>query len=201
MKLFFSPTSPYVRKCLAVATELGLAQRITLLPSKASPVAADASLTDTNPLGKVPTLITDDGQAIYDSRVICEYLDALGAGGLFPTGAARWPALTQQALGDGLLDACLLARYEDVLRPEALRWPDWREGQLDKVRRALQVLEAAAPQLGGLAHIGTLSIGCALWYVDLRFAELAWRSQHPRLAAWQAVFGQRPSMQAEWALD
>ncbi len=200
MKLFFSPTSPYVRKCLVVATELGLAGRITLLPSQASPVAADARITASNPLGKVPTLITDDGQALYDSRVICDYLDALGAGGLFPTGSARWPALTQQALGDGLLDACLLARYEDVLRPEALRWADWRAGQLDKVGRALQVLEAAAPQLGGLAHIGTLTIGCALWYVDLRFAELAWRTHHPKLAAWLAVFGQRPSLQGEWAL-
>ena len=200
MKLFFSPTSPYVRKCLAVATELGLADRITLLPSLASPLDADASIAACNPLGKVPTLITDDGQAIYDSRVICEYLDALGAGGLFPTGAARWPALTQQALGDGLLDACLLARYEDVLRPETLRWPAWREGQLDKVRRALQLLEVDAPRLGGQAHIGTLSIGCALWYVDLRFGELAWRTHHPSLAAWQAVFSQRPSMQAEWTL-
>ena len=200
MKLFFSPNSPYVRKCLATAMEVGLAERIELLPSQASPVAPDSSITERNPLGKVPTLITDDGQALYDSRVICEYLDHLGGGKLFPQGAARWPALTLQALGDGLLDASLLARYEEALRPEALRWGDWRQGQLDKVGRVLQALEADAPALAGAVHIGTLSVGCALWYLDLRFAELNWRAHYPRLAAWQAVFGQRPSMTAQWAL-
>ncbi len=200
MKLFFSPTSPYVRKCLVTAMELGLTDRIELLLGKASPVLPDTAIAEHNPLGKVPTLITDDGQALYDSRVICEYLDHLAGGQLFPKGPARWQALTLQALGDGLLDASLLARYEEALRPEALRWSDWRQGQLDKVRRALQALESGSPALDQQVHIGTLTIGCALWYIDLRFGELAWRDSHPKLAAWQAAFGQRASMKAEWSL-
>ncbi len=200
MKLFFSPTSPYVRKCLAAALELGLSDRIELLLGKGSPVLPDTAIAEHNPLGKVPTLITDDGQALYDSRVICEYLDHLAGGQLFPKGQARWQALTLQALGDGLLDASLLARYEEALRPEALRWSDWRQGQLDKVRRALHALESGSPALDQQVHIGTLTIGCALWYIDLRYGELAWRDSHPKLAAWQAGFGQRASMKAEWAL-
>lgn len=200
MKLFFSPTSPYVRKCMACAYELGLVDRIQLLPSKVHPVDRDAAIVAVNPLGKVPTLVTDEGQALYDSRVICEYLNAISGGMLFPTDASRWNALALQALADGMLDACLLARYEDVTRPEALRWADWRQGQLDKVAAALATLEAGTPVLDQSAHIGTLATGCALGYLDLRFPELAWRDSHPKLAAWWAAFGARPSMTAVWSL-
>lgn len=201
MKLFFSPTSPYVRKCLAAAYELGLVDRITLLVSQAHPVNRDASIIVANPLGKVPTLVTDDGQALYDSRVICEYLDHLGGSKLFPTDASRWNALALQSLGDGILDAALLARYEDVARPENLRWADWRRGQLDKVATSLAALEAGTPALDDTVHIGTLTIGCALWYLDLRYSEeIVWRNTHPKLAAWWAQFGARPSMQASWSI-
>ncbi len=206
MQLFFSPTSPYVRKCLASAQELGLSGRISLLPSAAHPVDRDGRILVHNPLGKVPTLLTDDGRALYDSRVICEYLDSLGPGGggmLFPGGAVRWDALTLQALGDGILDAALLARYEDALRPEPLRWADWRAGQLDKVRTALAALGtpgSGAPALDDSVHIGSISLGCALWYLDLRFPDLGWRDQQPRVAQWWERFGQRPSMAATWTL-
>lgn len=122
MKLHFSPTSPYVRKCMVSAHELGVADRITLLPSKAHPVDRDATLVATNPLGKVPAFITDDGLVLYDSRVICEWLDSSFNGRLFPReGTARWHALVLQSLADGILDAALLARYEEAARPEALR--------------------------------------------------------------------------------
>ena len=182
------------------AQELGLGERIELLPSNAHPVQRDAQIIASNPLGKVPTLITDDGTALYDSRVICEYLDALAGGTLFPhSGAARWQALTLQALADGMLDA-LLARYEDVARPEALRWPEWRAAQLDKLSTSLAALEAATATLTDRVDIGTLSLGCALRYADLRFPDLNWRPGHPRVAAWAQAFGQRPSMQAVWAL-
>ena len=200
MKLFFSPTSPYVRKCMACAHELGLVDRIQLLPSKAHPVDRDANIVAANPLGKVPTLVTDEGQALYDSRVICEYLNAIGGGTLFPTDGSRWNALALQALADGMLDACLLARYEEVARPEALRSADWRRGQLDKVASALAALEAGTPALDQNVHIGNLATGCALGYLDLRFPELAWRDHHSKLAAWWAAFGARPSMTAVWAL-
>ena len=225
MKLYFSPFSPYVRKCLVVGHELGLGARITLLSSSVHPVTRDVSVIALNPLGKVPTLVTDDGEALYDSRVICEYLDALAGGRLFPpSGPARWQALTLQALGDGILDAALLARYEDVARPEAIRWPEWRAGQLDKIATSLAALERgldvvakegmagdatehktdrgkrSASALSDRADIGTIAIGCALWYLDVRFADLGWRDRNPLVARWYAAFSQRPSMQASWAL-
>ena len=213
MKLYFSPFSPYVRKCLVVGHELGLDTRITLLPSSVHPVTRDQTVIARNPLGKVPTLLTDDSQALYDSRVICEYLDDLAGGSLFPkTGAARWQALTLQALGDGMLDAALLARYEDVTRPEAIRWKEWRAGQLDKIETSLAYLErdakfegdanleGGARALSQRADIGTLAIGCALWYLDVRFSELDWRTRYTKVALWYAAFALRPSMQMTWAI-
>lgn len=201
MKLFFSPTSPYVRKCLVSAHELGLIGRIELLPANAHPVQRDQTIIAHNPLGKVPTLITDDGLVLYDSRVICEYLDDLAGGTLFPrSGAARWQALALQSLADGVLDAALLARYETALRPEALRWADWLAGQLDKVATSLAALEADVARLDDRIDIGVLSVGCALGYLDLRFADWNWRARAPKLARWAAVLEQRPSMQAKWSI-
>ena len=201
MKLYFSATSPYVRKCLVTAHELGVAERITLLPSNAHPVQRDAKLVAQNPLGKVPTLVSDDGLVLYDSRVICEYLDTTFGGQLFPRDSgARWQALTLQSLADGMLDAALLARYEEAARPEALRWDDWRAGQLDKLHTSLASLEAAPAQLHGRVDIGTLSLGCALGYIDLRFDSLGWRGYYPHVAAWAAGFMQRPSMAAKWSV-
>jgi len=200
MKLHFSPTSPYVRKCMVSAHELGVADRITLLPSKAHPVDRDATLVATNPLGKVPAFITDDGLVLYDSRVICEWLDSSFNGRLFPReGAARWHALVLQSLADGILDAALLARYEEAARPEALRWPDWQAGQIDKIRTALLSLDQAPEQLQGRVDIGTLSLACALGYLDLRYDAWGWRTRFPRLAEWAAGFMQRPSLQASWS--
>jgi len=201
MQLYFSPFSPYVRKCLVSAMELGLDERIELLPSQAHPVQRSRELIATNPLGKVPTMLTDDGQVLYDSRVICEYLNQLAGGTLFPpAGTARWQALTLQALGDGVLDAALLVRYEDAARPEALRWADWRVAQLDKAHTAFAALEAEPTLLEARIDIGSITIGCAIWYLDLRFADLAWRDRCPGVAAWYAGFSQRPSMQKIWAL-
>jgi len=202
MKLFFSPTSPYVRKCLVAARELGLDQRIELLPSNAHPVQRDRKLIDNNPLGKVPTFVTDDGQVLYDSRVICEYLDHLAGGKLFGApGKARWTALTLQALGDGILDGALLARYEDVARPEPLRWSDWRAGQLDKGETSLAWLEAHPELLDATrVDIGSIALACALWYLDLRFGDIGWRGRHAGVARWYEAFSQRPSLQASWSL-
>ena len=123
-------------------------------------------------------------------------------GALFPrSGAARWNTLTLQALGDGILDGALLARYEDAARPEPLRWPEWRAGQLDKAETSLAHLAAHPALLApGRVDIGTLTVACALWYLDLRFADLGWRDRHPAVAAWYAGFSQRPSLQAAWAL-
>ena len=199
MKILFSPFSPFVRKCLVMAHELGL--KIDLLPSSAHPVNRDREIIAVNPLGKVPTFFTDDGQVLYDSRVICEYLDHLGGGRLIPPpGPGRWSTLTLQSLGDGMLDAALLARYETVARPEPQQWPAWRDAQLDKIETSMAALEAHPEWLRDRFDIGAITIGCALWYLDLRFGDNGWRDRHPGLAAWYAAFSQRDSMRQNWQL-
>lgn len=194
MQLYFNPASPYVRKVRVSAHELGLSNEIELISVSLTPVSPHAGVRSGNPIGKIPTLITEDGTAFYDSPVICEYLDALAGGNrIFPaSGAARWTALRRQALADGIMDAAVLMRYEEAARPKELRWQAWVDGQLLKVRTALDALERE--DLEGVFDIGTLSIACALGYLDLRFASEAWRNGRPRLAAWASAIGQRPSL-------
>jgi glutathione S-transferase len=196
MKLYFSPTSPYARKVRIAATELGLATRIELQAVSLTPVNPDDGLRARNPLGKIPALVADDGTVLYDSRVICEYLDALAGGDrLFPAaGAARWTALRRQALADGITDAAVLVRYELALRPQERQWTIWADAQLLKVRTGLDALERE--NLGGRFDIGAISIACALGYLDFRFASEGWQKTRPRLAAWYAPLGARPSVGA-----
>ena len=197
MKILHAAASPFVRKCLVAAHELGLADRIERVPAAAHPVNRDPSIVAHNPLGKVPTLITDDGAVLYDSRVICEYLNALADGNLIPRqGPERWQVLTSQSLADGIMDAAVLTRYETFARPEPLRWSDWTTGQLAKVTSALAVLEKHASGFRDRVDIGTIAFGCALGYLDFRFATLAWRDRHPNTAAWYQWFGGRDSMLA-----
>ncbi|MEK0083630.1 glutathione S-transferase [Benzoatithermus flavus] len=196
MKLHSNPASPFGRKVKVTAIETGLFDRLEINNVQTSAVGPDLGLVADNPLGKIPCLVLDDGSALYDSRVICEYLDTLHGGArLFPAeGPARWTALRLQALGDGIMDAAILARYETFLRPENLRWPAWVDGQLDKVVRALDRLEAEADELGKRLDIGTIALACALGYLDFRFAAMSWRSTRPRLAAWFELFAARESM-------
>ncbi|WP_084166468.1 glutathione S-transferase [Stutzerimonas azotifigens] len=198
LKLYYSPASPYVRKVMATAHCLGLADRIEKLEAAAHPVQRDARIATFNPLAKVPALQTEDGLALYDSRVICEYLDALGNGSLFPPeGQARWVALTRQSLADGLLDAALLARYEGTARPAEKQWSGWVEAQMTKIRAALETIEAQAGQFEGTpSDIGLIAIGCALGYLDFRFADFDWRALCPNAAAWFAEFDSHPAMAA-----
>ncbi|BCM86171.1 glutathione S-transferase [Methylobacterium indicum] len=197
MKLFYAKASPFVRKVLVAAHELGLADRVELLPAAAHPINRDATIRAQNPLGQVPTLILDDGTALADSRVICEYLDHLGQGGLFPAaGPARWAALTAQSTGDGLLDAALLCVYETRVRQEGERSTAWVAGQREKIGDALARIEAAAGEFGDRVDIATITYGCALGYLDLRLPDLGWRERAPAAASWYARFGERPSMQA-----
>lgn len=197
MKIYYSPTSPYVRKVLVVAHELGLADRIERLPSAAHPVNRDRAIIAHNPLGQVPTFFTDDGLMLADSRVICEYLNDLAGGALFPApGPARWRALVDQSIGDGLLAAALLARYETAVRPAEKLWKDWLDGQLDKVATALAAIEAAAAGFADRLDIGAITFACGLGYLDLRFPDLNWRAGHPATAQWFQRFNARPSMAA-----
>lgn len=198
MKLRYSPTSPYVRKVMVLAIEAGIDGRIEKEKTAASPVERNESLYADNPIGKVPSLTTDDGMTLFDSPVICEYLDTEHAGGkFFPArGKARWMALRQQAIADGLLDAALLARYESAMRPEALRWDAWYNGQKGKMKSALDMLEKEAADLDGPITIGQIAVGCALGYMDFRYEEDKWRDGRPHLAKWYEGFSARPSMQA-----
>jgi len=198
MKLHTNPASPYGRKVKVFAHETGLFERLTIHNVQTSPVAADARLVADNPLGKIPCLVLDDGGALYDSRVICEYLDVLHQGRrLFPAGGAeRWQALRLQALADGVMDAALAARYETVLRPEEAHWPAWVEGQLDKVCRALDRIEAVEVQaFSARMDIGTIAVACALGYLDFRFGDLVWRDARPMLTDWFEAVAVRRSLQ------
>ena len=197
MKLFYSATSPFVRKCLVSAHELGLRDRLELVPAVAHPINRDRTVVACNPLGKIPTLITDDGTVLYDSRVICEYLNALGQGNLLPPqGSARWAVLAEQSLADGVMDAAVLARYETAVRPQALRWKDWVTGQLEKVTCGLSQFEQRAHVLSGRVDLGTIAVGCSLGYLDFRYASLEWRGKYPQTAAWFDRFAKRDSMLA-----
>ena len=191
MKLAYSPNSPYVRKCVASAIARGIDTQLELWTIGTTA----AELAALNPLSKVPTLILDDGSVLYDSPVICEYLDSVGsAPKLFPAaGPARWKALTQEALGDGILDATQPRRREVALPLDDGR-RDYIATQQLKVTRALDALEAQADGLGLLATIGEITIGCALGYLDFRYPHEPWRPGHPGLEAWYAKVSQLPPL-------
>ena len=191
MKLHFSPTSPYVRKVRAVAQEKGLADRIELLDS--SPWVEN-DLPSANPAGRVPTLVTDDGTALFDSRVICEYLDDMGGGEtLFPKGGNRWQVLRTAALAEGILDAGVSIANER--RKDKAHWSDWYIGrQKDKINRSLDLLEAEAAKLDGPLDIAQIATGVALGYIEFRKHVDDWRAGHPKLTAWYETFSQRPAM-------
>ncbi len=188
MKLRYSTTSPFVRKVRVLAIETGQIARIELVKT----VAADPDLGRNNPLQKVPALELDDGTSLYDSRVICEYLDAQAGGTFFPpSGPARWTALRRQALADGMMDAAVL-RLMESKRPENLRSDEWDKRQKLKVTQGLATLEA--DHLGPQLDIGTLSVAIVLDYLDFRFKTENWRPAHPKLAAWHKTFSERASL-------
>ena len=158
-------------------------------------MAANADVDKHNPIGKIPALSVK-GMDLFDSPVICEYLDSQHKRRkLLPRkGRERWVALRLQAMGDGLLDAALLARYEGSLRPEDKRWPDWTKGQIKKIDGVLDQLEAESKSLKGKPTLGTITVGCALGYLDFRFGDHNWRAKRPKLAKWFTTFSKLPSM-------
>jgi len=194
LALRYSPTSPFVRKVLVAAMETGLADRIEKIPTL--PWDPKTDLPKDNPLGKVPALKTPEGW-LYDSLVICEYLDSLHPGAkLFPPpGPARWQALRHHALADGVLDAAILRRLESQ-RPDGQRSQSWMDRPKAAVERALDALEADAKGLVELSDIGAITIAVMLGYLDFRFAAEDWRKGRPALAAWYARVSQDESMRA-----
>lgn len=197
MRLFHSPTSPYVRKVMVVLHETGLLPQVELISTAGTPLDPGTMPLGQNPLGKIPALERDDGPAIYDSRVICRYLDALAGAGLYPPAPREWDTLTLEATADGILDAALLMVYESRLRPEDLRYAPWVEGQWAKIDRALDTVESRwMDHLSGPLDMGQLALAVALGYVDFRHGARDWRENRPRLAAWEAGMAARPALQA-----
>ncbi|MBM3571431.1 MAG: glutathione S-transferase [Alphaproteobacteria bacterium] len=194
MKLRYSPLSPYVRKVMVTAHEIGSVDKIEKITTD---VWATADAQADNPLGKIPALILDGGEVLYDSSVICEYLDSLNTGvKLFPaTGGARWRALRQQALADGIMDAGVLARLEGN-RKDGEKSPGWITRQMGVVHRGFDTFEAAASELDGPITIGQITLGCAIGWAMFRYPNEGILDKRPALSRWYAKFSARPSMTA-----
>lgn len=196
MKLFWSSRSPFVRKVMVFAHECGLTGRIECARTLVAMNNPNTDLLKINPTGKIPTLLLDDGSALYDSTVICEYLDSLHVGAkLFPaSGDARWTALRRHALGNNLLDNLMLWRNEQ-LRPQTQQSPETVAAFETKVRNAVAALDREADDISSTAvGIGHVAIACALSYADFRFSHLGWRTGNERVTRWFDGFAQRPSM-------
>ena len=197
MTLFQNPASPFVRKVLVLLHETGQQDRVALQLSQLTPVRPDQKLIDENPLSKIPALRLSNGTVIHDSRVILDYLDHQHVGNpLIPReGAARWRRLTLASLADGIMDAAVLIRYETALRPVEKHWDEWLDAQRDKIRRALTVLNTeAVAELASHFDVASISVACALGYLDLRHPDLEWRETNPQLAQWFAEVSLRRSM-------
>ncbi len=191
MKLFYTETSPFVRKVLVAAHELGV--QLTTEFLRPSPLQTDAALSRHNPLSKIPALVLDDGTTLYDSVVICDYLDSEAR--LVPArGAERWRVLRVQALCDGMLDAGILVFYERAQRPPELHWQPWIAGQLAKVEQGLDALEAGVARFGEV-DLGQIAAGCAIGWLEFRKVTDV-RAGRPALSAWHEGFVGRASMQA-----
>jgi glutathione S-transferase len=197
MKLLWSSRSPFARKVMVAAHEVGVAGGIATERVVVAANKPNAEVMALNPLNKIPTLVLDDGSALYDSRVICEYLDTLHDGRkLFPAEeAARWPALRRQALGDGLMEVIVL-RLGEQNRPKEAQSESHLAAFRHKIASSLDRIEAEGLGLAGPLDIGHIAVGCALGHLDFRFAADTWRTGRPRLSAWYAAFAERTSMRA-----
>lgn len=195
MKLIYSVPSPYARKARVTLIEARLEGRVET--EAIDPWADPPGFRDDNPLGKVPTLIRDDGPPLFQSNAVCEYLDAIANADLYPTEApGRWTSLRQLALADGILDASVTVRMELIFHEPDQLSQKLVERQELSVARAIAALESEAAALSGAVSIGQIAVACALAYRDFRFADVDWRSQSPKLADWFAGFAERASMTA-----
>ena len=192
MKLYQSSTSPFARKVKICAGELGIIGEIEMLCvtqalKTGGPLGRDENIIKHNPLGQIPTMLIEDGVVLADSRVICEYLNHRAGGELFPVDPqARWAALVAQTMGDGLIDAALLIRYEDTLRPEERRWSKWNDAHIVKILAVADFINETAASFGDRIDIGVIACVCALGYLDFRFPSLSWRTSRPAANKWFA---------------
>jgi glutathione S-transferase len=198
VNLFYSPNSPYARKARIIIRELKLGARVEEVIVS---LPADAKFRAVNPLGKIPALLLDDGSVIYDSPVICEYLDELGGGKFFPRASlfkeaqGRWRALTLQALGDGIADA-VVRRNQEMRLAVDKRSEDVLHRQTAAIEAAFVVANRAAPKFPATPTIGEIAIACAIGYLDLRVPNDGWRDRYPQLTEWLVVFSRFESVQA-----
>lgn len=196
MKLHDNPASPYCRKVKALMYETGQVDDVEIVFAVGHPLAPERMPLAHNPLGKIPALERDNGPAIYDSRVICRYLDARAEAGMYPE-IRLWDVLTLEATADGIMDAAILMVYEGRSRPENMRYQPWVDAQWNKATRALDTLGARwMGHMVGPVDMGQIAIGCALGYIDFRCGDRDWRQGRDALAAWYAEFAKRPSMKA-----
>lgn len=197
MELFYSATSPFVRKIMVLLQETGQLEDVELVSTNGTPLAPAKGFAAHNPLSKVPALARPDGATLYDSRVICQYLDARAQSGLYGNDDARWDILTLEATADGIMDAAILMVYETRLRPVDKQFHDYIEAQWQKVANAIATLEARwISNLEGPLTMGQIALACALGYVDFRHDDRGWRQSAPLLDDWYAGFAARDSMTA-----
>ncbi len=197
MRLYHAAASPFVRKVMVLLHETGAVDRVTLVPASGNPLNPGTLPVDRNPLGKIPALEREDGPTLYDSRVICRYLDDTLGAGLYPPAPRLWVTLVLEATADGISDAAVLMRYEEHVRPAASQSPEWVEAQWTKIDRALSAIEDRwTSHLAGPLDMGQIALGVALGYLDFRQPQRDWRGARPALTAWWGEFAQRPAMVA-----
>jgi glutathione S-transferase len=197
MRLYHAPTSPFVRKVMVLLHECGQAGAVELAAASGNPLDPGTMPLAQNPLGKIPCLERPDGPPLFDSRVICRYLDHRLGAGLYPDPPRLWQTLTLEAMADGICEAAVLMRYETHVRPAAARLPDWTEAQWAKIARALDALEHSwLPHLAGALCMGQVAVACALGYLDLRHDARGWRDGRPGLDAFAARMAARESLKA-----
>lgn len=196
MKLYHSPMSPFVRKVMVLLVETGQLSDVEIVPVTTTPITPMAGLLAKNPLAKIPALERNDEATLYDSRVICAFLDARAGDKLYPSGARKWEALTLEATADGILDAAVSITYEGRVRPQEKQWDGWTDAQWSKVIGGCCAINTRwMSHLSGPLDIGQVSVACALAYLDFRHSARGWREGNDALAAWYEDFNDRESMQ------
>jgi glutathione S-transferase len=195
VQLYYAAASPFARKVRVLVREKGLADRVE--ETSVNPFADPEDLYAVNPLGKIPALVLSDGTALFDSPVICEYLDTIsGAPRFLPKeGERRWQVLRMQALADGIMD-CAVAMIYEIRRPESLRSADWQQRRQSGILRSIRLLDGNLSLLSGATNLGSIAVACALGYLDFRLPEIDWRLDHPQLANIYAALSNLPGMQA-----
>ncbi|WP_170349658.1 MULTISPECIES: glutathione S-transferase [Ruegeria] len=197
MKLYHSPMSPYVRKVLVLLHETNQLDDVEVMTITNTPLDPSDSLLGKVPLTRIPALERPDGPTLFDSRVICAFLDARAKAGMYPEGSGRWDVLTLEALADGIMDSALAVAYEERFRPEDKQWDLWKDAQWGKIERACAALNQRwMAHLAGPLDMGQIAVACALGYLDLRHDARGWRKGNDALAAWYADFSERPGMVA-----